>query len=62
MDIFADDAERLRRGVGDVAGDLALRDFSGAEAEGGGIGVAGLFFEARPVDGSTVEARRGSGL
>src|SRR5271169_577569 len=49
-DVFADDAQRLRRGVGDVAADLALRNFSGAEAERRRLGVAGLRFEARPVD------------
>ena len=61
-DVFADDAQRLRRGVGDVAADLALGNLAGAEAEGRRLGVAGLLLEARPVDGAAVEARRGSGL
>ena len=63
MHVFADDAKRLRRGVGDVAADLAAGAIlPGAEAEGRGIGVAGLLLEARPVDGAAVEARRRSGL
>ena len=62
MDIFADEAQRLRRGEGDVATDLRLNDLLGAEAEGRGIGVAGLLFERLPVDGAAVEARRRSGL
>ena len=37
---------------------LALRKLAGAEAEGRGIGVAGLLFEPAPVDGAAVEARR----
>ena len=45
-DVFADEAQRFRRGVGDVAGDLALRDLVGAEAERCGVGVAGLLGEA----------------
>ena len=62
--VFADDAVRFRRGVGDVAGDLrvVMRDALGAEAEGRGIGVAGLRCEARPVDGAAIEARRRAGL
>ncbi len=34
----------------------------GAEGERGWVGVAGLLFEAGPVDGAAVEARRCSGL
>ncbi len=60
--VFADEAQRLRRGEGDVAADLRLDDFLGAEAEGRGIGVAGLLFERLPVDGAAVEARRRSCL
>ena len=62
MDVLADDAMGLRRGVGDVAGDLRLGDAAGAEAEGRGIGVAGLRLEARKIDGAAIEARRSSGL
>ena len=62
MDVFADDAKGFGRGVGDVAGGLSLRNFFSPKAEGGGIGVAGLFFEAGPVDGAAVEAGRGSGF
>ena len=62
MDVLADDAERLRRGEGDVAADLRLDDLFGAEAEGRGIGVAGLLFEGVPADGAAVEAGRGAGL
>ena len=62
MHVFADEAERLRRGEGDVAGDLRLNNLLCAEAEGRGIGVAGLLFEHLPVDGAAVEARRRAGL
>jgi hypothetical protein len=48
-DVVADDLQRLRRGVGDVAADLRLGDFLGAEAEGRGIGVAGLLFKGFPA-------------
>ena len=58
MDVLADDAMGFRRGVGDVAGDLGLGDAAGAEAEGRGIGVAGLRLKAGKVDGAAVEARR----
>ncbi len=59
---LADQAQRLWRGIGDVAGDLALLDLFGAEAEGGWVCVSGLGFETVPVDGAAVEARRCSGL
>ena len=62
MNVFADDAARFFRGEGDVAGHLALRDLLCAEAEGRGIGVAGLKLESRPVDGAAIEARRRAGL
>ena len=62
MDVLADEAQRLRRGEGDVAADLRLHDFFGAEAEGRGIGVAGLLFKCVPADGAAVEARRRAGL
>ena len=64
MNIFADDAMRLRRGPGDVAGHLriVMRHPPGAKAERGGIGVAGLHLKLRPVDGAAVETRRRSGL
>ena len=42
MHVFADDAVRFLRGVGDVARHLLLRDLAGAEAERRGIGVARL--------------------
>ena len=44
MHVLADDAVRFRRGEGDVARDLAVGvgDAAGAEAEGCGIGIAGL--------------------
>ena len=64
VDVLADDAVRLRGREGDVARHLAVvvRDAAGAEAEGRGIGVAGLGLEARPVDGARVQARRRAGL
>ena len=49
VDVFADEAERLRRGEGNVATDLGLDDLLCPEAEGSGIGVAGLLFERVPV-------------
>ena len=48
--------------MGDVAADLAPRNLAGAKAEGRRLGIAGLLFEMRPVDGAAIEARRGSGL
>ena len=62
VDVFADEAQRFRRGEGDVAGDLRLDDFRGAEAERGGIGVAGLLLKHAPVDGAAIEARRRAGF
>lgn len=46
MDVLADDAVGFRRGVGDVAGDLGLRDFASAKAEGRRVGVAMLDLKA----------------
>ncbi len=62
--VFADDAVRLRRGPGDVAGHLrvVVRDALGAEAERRRIDVARLRREARPVDAASIEARRSAGL
>ena len=62
MDVLADNAVSFGRGVGDVAEHLGLRDATGAEAERGGIGVAGLGLKACEVDGAAIEAGRGSGL
>jgi hypothetical protein len=62
MNVFANETERFRSGEGDMAAYLGLHDFPGAEAEGGGLGVAGLFFKSVPTDGATIEARRCPGL
>src|SRR5882762_5096941 len=64
MHILRDDAVRLRRGVGDVAGHLlvVVRNLLSAEAERRGLGVAGLRFESCPVDATAVEPRRRAGL
>ncbi len=62
MHVLADDAMRLRRGVGDVARHLRLRDPAGAEAERRGVGVARLRGETRPVDGAAIQTRRRAGL
>ncbi len=62
VDVAADDVEGFGGCGGDVAGDLAKRDVLGAEGERGWVGVAGLLFEAGPIDGAAVEARRCSGL
>src|SRR5258708_2082483 len=58
MHVFADDAMRFRGGESDIARHLLLRDLFCAEAERRGIGIAGLGFESRPVDGAAVETRR----
>ena len=57
MHVLANEAQRLRRGEGDVAAYLRLDDFLGPKAEGRGIGVAGLLFECLPIDGAAVEPR-----
>jgi hypothetical protein len=62
MYVLANEAQRFRRGEGDVAGNLGLHDFFGAEAEGRGVGVAGLLFECVPADGAAIEARRSAGF
>src|SRR5690348_3239972 len=64
MNVLADDAMRFFGGECNVAGDLAvvMQDALCAETEGRGIGVPGLLFKPRPVDGAAVETRRRSGL
>src|SRR5258707_3402449 len=62
MNILANNAMRFWSGERDVARHLSLRDLFGAEAEGRGIGVSGLYFELAPVDGSAVQPWRCSGL
>ena len=58
MHIFADDAQGLRRGEGNVAAYLRLHDLFGAKAEGGGVGIAPLLLEGFPADGAAVQAWR----
>ncbi len=60
MNIFTDDAMRLRRRPSNVAGHLrfVMRDSPGAKTERRGIGIAGLHLKLRPVDGPPVETRR----
>ena len=55
---------RFFGGERDVAGHLlvVMRDAARAKAEGRGVGVAGLQFELRPVDGAAIEARGSAGL
>src|SRR6185437_13657517 len=62
--VFADDAMRFRRSPRNVARHLRIMvcDPPSAKAEGGGIGIAGLNLEFGPVDGSAIEAGRGSGF
>src|SRR5882762_9667895 len=64
MDIFADDAMSFWRCPGDVARNLRVMMCYalGAEAERRGIGIARLLSEAGPVDGASVQARRGASL
>ncbi len=62
MDVVADKAKGLVGGVSDVAVDLTERDLAGAEAERRGVFVAGLLLKFGPVDGATVETRRGAGF
>ena len=54
MHIFADDAERLRGGEGDVATDLRLHNSFGSEAEGRGVRIARLLLESLPTNGPAV--------
>src|SRR5271154_1999586 len=61
-DVLADEAQRFRRGVGDVAGDLPTLYFFGPEAERGRVCVSGLLLELAPVDRAAIEARRCSSL
>src|ERR1700722_20345800 len=55
---------RFRCRVSDVTRNLrvVMRNTLGAKTEGGGINIAGLLGEARPVDAASVEARRSTGL
>jgi len=62
MHVLSDEAERLRRGEGDVARDLRLDDPLCAEAEGRWIAVSGLLFEHLPANGAAVETGRRTGL
>jgi len=64
VNVVADDAVGFLGGEGDVARHLFVKvcDALGAEAEGGGVVVAGLDLEAGPVDGAAVEAWRRAGL
>src|SRR5271170_7203660 len=61
-DVLADEAQRFRRGVGDVAGDLPTLYLFGPEAERGRVCVSRLLLELAPVDRAAIEARRCSGL
>ena len=58
MHIFADDAEGIWSGKGDVAADLRLDDPLRTEAEGSGVGVARLLLKCLPMDGAAVETGR----
>src|SRR5208282_1287705 len=62
VDVFADQAQRLRGGESDVATDLWLHDLFGAEAEGRGVRVAGLLLEGLPADGASIQAGRRAGF
>ena len=59
MDVFADKLQGLWCRGGDVAGDLAEGEYARAEAEGGGVGVAGLLGE---LDQSMVRPSRRGGV
>src|SRR6202021_747674 len=61
-DVLADNAQRLRGGVSDVAGDLLLWELYPAGAERGRIHISGLLPEAAPVDAPAVQPGRGAGL
>src|ERR1035438_1448473 len=64
MDVLADNAVRFFGSESDVARHLrvVMRHALGAKTERSGIGISGLKFEARPVDGASVKAGRGSGF
>jgi len=64
MHVLANDAMRFFGGERDVARHLrvVMGDAAGAETKGRGIDIAGLALEARPVDGTAVEAWRRAGF
>src|SRR5579871_3699749 len=64
VNVFADNAVRLGRGVCDVARHLrvVMSDPLRAEAERRRVDVAGLGSETRPVNTASVETRRSAGL
>src|SRR6266568_4842256 len=55
MDVFADDAQCIGCGEGDMTAYLGLHNFLCAEAERRRIGVAGLLFKSVPANGAAVE-------
>ena len=61
-DVLADDPQGLRRGVGDVAGDLLLRQLHRAKAEGRRLRISGLLRKPAPIDAAAVQPRRCPGL
>src|SRR4051794_29599321 len=64
MNVLADDAMCLGRGPCNVARYLGIVVGNPlcAKAEGRGVFVAGLYGEAGPVDGASIETRRSAGL
>src|SRR5690606_3662310 len=62
VDVGADQVVRRRRGPGDAAVDLRRGDGVGQGRERYGRVVRRLRFQAVPVDGAAVEARRRAGL
>ena len=62
MYIFPNNAVRLFRGECDIARYLGVSVCYSlaAKAERRGIGVAGLLLELRPINGATIEPRRGA--
>src|SRR5216684_6854314 len=64
MHIFADDAVRLGRGPGDVAGNLRIvvGHAPGTKTERSRIRIAGLRRKARPVDSASIKPWRSARL
>src|SRR5205085_4517838 len=64
MNVFADNALRLRRSPRDVARDLSVvaGHTLGTETERRGIGITRLFLELGPIDRASIQTGRCSSL
>src|ERR1700723_507709 len=62
MHILANQPQRLRRRMGNVALDLTQRNLFCAKAERGWIVIPRLLLELAPIDGASIKTRRRSSL